>query len=220
MNIIVTSGKILENIDKVRSISNHSTGELGKLIATKLEQKKVTVYYVYSEHLPPNPSEYMKNVFVKTIEDLEKELTNLLITKKIDVVIHAMAVSDYRPVGIIKNGITVPIPCKISSNDEKLILVLSKNKKVISIIKNISPKTKLIGFKLLANVSEEELVSVAKDSMKKNKADIVVANDIKNITKNRHRAIIIEKNNQTIAKTKKDIANILIEKLMALLPTK
>ena len=33
MNILITSGGTSEKIDQVRSITNHSTGQLGKMIA-------------------------------------------------------------------------------------------------------------------------------------------------------------------------------------------
>ena len=35
MNILITSGGTSEKIDQVRSITNHSTGQLGKMIAER-----------------------------------------------------------------------------------------------------------------------------------------------------------------------------------------
>ena len=39
MNILITSGGTSEKIDRVRSITNHSTGRLGKIIAETLLDK-------------------------------------------------------------------------------------------------------------------------------------------------------------------------------------
>ena len=214
MKIIVTSGNISEPIDQVRSIVNYSTGSLGKLITAKLVEKQAMVYYVYHGHEPLEHSKNIKNIHVDRVVQLEEILNNLLTSQKIHAVVHAMAVSDYHVSGMMINGMVTPIPNKISSDDQELILVLSKNKKIISIIKDISPDTKLVGFKLLFNVPKQELLEAAYTAMKKNKADIVVANDKKDITKEQHQAIIIDEKTQTQATTKEEIADILVEKLV------
>ena len=55
--------------------------------------------------------------------------------------------------------------------------------KVISVIKDASPKTFLVGFKLLDGVCDEKLIYVGRELMKKNNCDVVVANDLSNIRK-------------------------------------
>jgi len=80
---------------------------------------------------------------------------------------------------------------KLSSSKDNMIVALKKTPKVISTIKQLQPSVKLIGFKLLSNVSEEKLVEKATELMRKNNCDYVVANDLANIGEGTHKAIII-----------------------------
>ena len=104
---------------------------------------------------------------------------------------------------------------KISSDLNDLILVLKPTPKIISIIKDISPATTLVGFKLLDNVEENELIKVAKELRDKNKCDYVIANDLANIRQGNHKALIIDKNdNITKSYGKEDIAKKLVKRLI------
>lgn len=80
---------------------------------------------------------------------------------------------------------------KISSYENHLMVMLGLTPKVIGNIKKFSPDTKLIGFKLLDNVSRNELFSVADALRKKNSADYIVANDLSKIGNGRHWAMIV-----------------------------
>jgi len=216
MNVIVTSGHTSEPIDRVRILANHSTGELGQKIAHELALRSVRVDYVYGGHRPQKKRGYINQIEIKTFQDLEETLHNLFTTKRIDAIIHAMAVSDYRAIGMVQEGVRVPIPNKISSDNEELTLVFAKNKKLISQFKAWSPKTILVGFKLLVDVSEAELLATAEASMKKNKADLLVANDLCDISPDHHDAFILEKGEVAWLSTKQDIANHLAIRVKAL----
>ena len=103
---------------------------------------------------------------------------------------------------------------KISSNEDNLVIVLKPTPKIISIIKDLSPLTYLIGFKLLDGVSKEELIEVAKKLRDKNKCDLVVANDLSTIRNGEHIAYIIDKDN-TIEEShgKDDIARKIVRRI-------
>ena len=104
---------------------------------------------------------------------------------------------------------------KISSNYENLIIKLKKTPKVISIIKSLSPKTYLVGFKLLDKVSEDKLLQVAYDLKEKNSCDLVVANDLNNIRQGEHKAFILKaKEDYVVANDKEDIAEKLIKEML------
>lgn len=206
MNIIVTSGGTEEPIDRVRSITNKSSGALGSLIAMDYAQAGATVYYVYNGHTPPTHSNIVP-VKAVTVDELAQTVTTLLTTHNIHIFVHAMAVSDYK-VANVSDG-------KISSTEDTITLVLQKNIKVISTIKSTSPSTMLVGFKLLVDVSEKELHNTACNLLKKNSADYVVANDLTNITGDKHQAIIVDKQgNYNTFYTKKDIAQAIIKYTM------
>ena len=82
---------------------------------------------------------------------------------------------------------------KISSYEKNLIVKLDLTPKVISKIKEMSPTTKLIGFKLLEGVSEQELYDVAHKLLVKNNADYIVANLLNRIGAGKHFAMILDK---------------------------
>ena len=102
---------------------------------------------------------------------------------------------------------------KLSSSENSLVIVLRPTPKIISLIKELSPKTFLVGFKLLDGVSKEELINVAKKLRNKNKCDLVVANDLSTIREGNHTAYIIDtKDNIEEANGKEDIAKKLVRR--------
>jgi phosphopantothenate-cysteine ligase len=96
---------------------------------------------------------------------------------------------------------------KISSSHENLIITMNKTPKIISMIKTIQPTTLLVGFKLLNQVSHEQLIETGKTLLKNNNCDFVLANDLSSIQKNKHVGNLIDKDTsyQTY-KTKEEIA--------------
>ncbi len=99
---------------------------------------------------------------------------------------------------------------KMSSYQKNILVKLGLTPKVIGEVKKVSPSTKLIGFKLLDGVSEEELLNVASKLMEKNSADIIVANDLSKIGNGKHPAIILNSKKEIRrCDTKKDIAKTL-----------
>lgn len=100
---------------------------------------------------------------------------------------------------------------KISSDHQHLIMRLVKTPKIIEIIKKIQPETTLVGFKLLVDVTEEYLLDIAKKLLMKNNCDYVLANDLTNITGNKHKGLLLDKNNHVqTSETKQDIAKTIV----------
>ncbi len=109
-----------------------------------------------------------------------------------------MAVSDYTPVymtGLEEVQASSNLEeflskqnhqTKISSTDEVQVLFLKKTPKIISLVKEWNPAIHLIGFKLLVDISEDHLVDIARKSLIKNKADLIIANDLTKISANHH----------------------------------
>ena len=232
--IIITSGGISEKIDNVRKITNSSSGKLGMLIANHLleENDDIFIYYICSYKTLRPVDDRVKILEVNGTLNLKEKIENILTKEKIDYFIHSMAVSDYmtdyvttidkikksirennnideafKNIEIIKGN-------KISSYEDNLVIVLKPTPKIISIIKDLSPKTYLVGFKLLDGVSKEELIEVAKKLRDKNKCDLVVANDLENIRNGEHIGYIIDKNNNIEeAYGKEDIAKKLVRRI-------
>ena len=228
--IIITSGGTCEKIDNVRKITNSSSGKLGMTIANCLLKTNddITIYYVCSKTSLRPLNERVNVIEVTDVDSLKDVITNLLIQNKIDYFVHAMAVSDYKVDYITNlNSIKESInkyknidegisnvekinDSKISSYEDNLVIILKRTPKIISMIKEISPSTHLIGFKLLDSVSKSELLEVAKKLREKNRCDYVVANDLETIRNGCHKAYIVGSNNIIDATGKEDIAKKLV----------
>ena len=232
--IVITAGGTSEKIDNVRKITNSSSGKLGMTIANHLlkENDDLIIYYVCSKNSLRPLDKRIKVIEIDDTLSLKNKIENLLLNEKIDYFIHSMAVSDYmtdyvttieRIKASIKNtsnleeafsNIEIINGNKISSYEDNLVIVLKQTPKIISIIKDLSPQTYLVGFKLLDGVSKEELISVAKKLRDKNKCDLVVANDLVTIRNGEHIAYIIDKNNEIDeSHGKDDIAKKLVRRM-------
>ena len=232
--IIITAGGTSEKIDNVRKITNSSSGKLGMTIANHLlkQNEDINIYYVCSKNSLKPDDERVNIVEIEGTIDLKNRIETLLLNEKIDYFIHSMAVSDYmtdyvtsleRIKQSIKNNdnldeafsnIEIINGSKISSYEDNLVIVLKPTPKIISIIKDLSPSTYLVGFKLLDGVSKEELIDVAKKLRDKNKCDLVVANDLSTIRNGEHIAYIIDKDNEIEeSHGKDDIAKKLVRRM-------
>lgn len=226
MKILVTSGGTSEAIDSVRSITNHSTGRLGKIITETLIVEGHEVCLITTKRAVK--PEAHPNLSIREIDNTNDLLVEMLeLVKDYQVLIHSMAVSDYTPVymtGLEEVQASSNLEeflnkqnhqTKISSTDEVQVLFLKKTPKIISLIKEWNPAIHLIGFKLLVDVSEEYLIEIARKSLIKNQADLIIANDLTQISANQHRAIFVENDNLQTVQTKEEIANLLLEKIQA-----
>ena len=132
-----------------------------------------------------------------------------------------MAVSDYTPVymtGLEAVAASSDMTeflnktnseSKISSQDDVQVLFLKKTPKIISLVKKWKPDIRLIGFKLLVDVSKEELFKTARATLIKNQAEIIVANDLTEISSKEHKAYLVGKETVTQAQSKEEIAQLL-----------
>ena len=226
MKILVTSGGTSEAIDSVRSITNHSTGRLGKIITETLLAAGHEVCLITTKRalkLEAHP-----NLSIREIDNTNDLLVVMQeLVKEYQVLIHSMAVSDYTPVYMtgldeVKTSSNLEElldkknkEAKISSTDEVQVLFLKKTPKIISLIKEWNPAIHLIGFKLLVDVTEDHLIEVARQTLVKNQADLIIANDLTQISANQHRAIFVENDHLQTVQTKEEIANLLLEKIQA-----
>ena len=227
MKILVTSGGTSEAIDSVRSITNHSSGRLGKVITeTLLEAGHQVCLITTSQAVKPSAHQGLTIIEIKNTAGLLQTMKDTIMDYQ--VLIHSMAVSDYTPVYMAgfdevqasqdltefldrKNQET-----KISSKDDVQVLFLKKNPKIISLVKEWNPKIHLIGFKLLVDVSREYLIQIARESLEKNQADLIVANDLTQINGEQHKAYLVEKTSFQTATSKQEIADLLLDRILKL----
>lgn len=156
---------------------------------------------------------------IENVAELLENLEPLVHTH--DALIHAMAVSDYTPIymtGLEAVAASSDITeflnktnseSKISSQDDVQVLFLKQTPKIISLVKKWNPNIRLIGFKLLVDVSKEELLETARASLIKNQAEIIVANDLTEISNKEHKAYLVGNDTVTRAQSKEEIAQLL-----------
>ncbi len=206
-NILITAGPTWVAIDKVRFISNISSGQTGCLIAQEALRKKARVTLLLG---PSQIKLRQKNLkvfrycfFQELLSLLEKNLKSGIF----DIVIHAAAVSDYR----LKN----PIKTKLKSEIKHLSLNLVPTVKIIDKIKRINPGIFLVGFKLETKSAKEGLLKNSAKLFESAKADLVVANTLE---KNSYQAIILDNKRKILARASSRLE--LAEKLIRILGKK
>mgnify|MGYP000861790722 CR=1 len=211
------------------------------LLRQKSDEIEKIYYLCPHRAVRPPESPLVEVVTTGSTASLLEAVKQLLTENRIDIFIHSMAVSDYtvdyvssagllsmeiseklKEIGpgedtralieeTIRNNKAVLRGNKISSNEKDLIIKLKPTPKVISAIKPLSPGTFLVGFKLLSGVTEEELRRVAMNLLRKNRCDLVVANDLAHISGERHKAMLLRPDGSFLrAETKAEIANLII----------
>lgn len=203
--ILVTAGPVWVPIDSVRVLTNRFTGKTGYSIARGLANRGFEVVLLLGPSFL-RPSHH-KNItvcrftyFDQLCEMVDRELKN----NKFSAVIHTAAIADYEPKKIY-NG-------KIKSKQKELNIELKPTPKIIKDIRLKAPDTNLIQFKLEVGLSKNELIDVAYTSLKSNKSDFVVANDLSDMKDGCYKGILIAKDKSMIdIKSKRDLVNKLSE---------
>lgn len=179
----MTSGPTRVPLDDVRFISSRSSGRLGVEIARELLARGANVTFIYgADSMGPDSGEGTCLIKVETIDDLIGAIEGLR-GERFDVIIHAMAVPDFAPEN--------PRKGKVSSKEVAWHIKLISTPKVIRLIRQSWPKVILVGFKLEVDKDKDGLIESAKALMSSSGADIVVANDIRQITDDTHVAYIV-----------------------------
>jgi phosphopantothenate-cysteine ligase len=94
-----------------------------------------------------------------------------------------MAVSDFEP---------EPIPGKLESEADVLVIRGLRAPKVIRSVRDWSPRVFLVGFKLLSRVEPPELIRQAEAACLVNRADVTVANDLQTVREKRHTVHLVQ----------------------------
>jgi phosphopantothenate-cysteine ligase len=202
MNVLITAGGTTEKIDNVRSISNMSTGRLGSLIAGGFSDNPDVekIFYICSKTAVKPESNNIEIIYANSVADLEAAVKEALSRANIDIIIHSMAVSDYRVKAVTTVsallGKSGPITCKegkISSDVDDMVLLMERTPKIISLFQELSPDSTLAGFKLLDNAPLETLIDKGFEVLTRNKCSFVLANDLKDVTGEKHIGYLIDK---------------------------
>lgn len=224
--ILITAGPTWVPIDRVRVISNVSSGRTGMTIAQYASKAGADVTLllgpvdaVVSSQLPLGPESPVRNmssgrgsvgrlkiIRFRYFDELLKLIRQQLKKTKYDIIIHGAAVSDYRPV---KTSYS-----KIKSGKKRLAIHLEPTVKIIDTIRQEAKGAFLVMFKLEAGKPDKELIETAYKKMRFSKADLIVANNIDDISEDKHMAYIIDLGKRAVAvETKRELARALIGKV-------
>jgi phosphopantothenate-cysteine ligase len=214
--ILITSGGTKVAIDRVRHVGNMSRGTFGAKIAQAflkssnlsellfLKAKgsrspfQVNINWAggwasavtgldeadrLCELYQRNSSRYYEWDY-KDFQDYLVKIKEAVDKDPWDLVILAAAVSDFTVANYVDG--------KIRSKDE-LSIQLTPAPKIISLIKQWRPSVKLVGFKLLVDSTDEQLIEAAQKSAVENDCAFVVANDLRDIQQGKHRLLLVNK---------------------------
>ncbi len=182
--VLVTGGGTEEPIDAVRTLSNRSSGKMGKAIAEACFRYGAQVIFLHSRqgatsHLPITRHSFSTAESLKSL--IHKHIAG------VDIMFHSAAVSDF---------MTTPNKGKLDSG-QPLTLELKPAPKIINDVKKKNPRLILVGFKAISLSSQTKrtqraeiwdpkhengvLEQVRNDSQKLFSdalADFVVVNDV------------------------------------------
>jgi len=162
--VLVTGGATAERVDPIRILTNRASGKTGAEIALEARRRGAEVTLVHRGRLGLP----LKEVYVESAEDMLRAVLAELESGGYDAIVAAAAVSDYT---------LDPSADKIKSGGE-LVLRLRPTSKIIAAVRASHPEIKMVGFKAETFLSDEELIFRARESMEKNRLDIVVGNDV------------------------------------------
>ena len=185
-NILITSGGTQEQIDDVRVLTNKSSGRTGAIIADHLYEQGYNIYYLGSKNgIKPN-NKFIKKIDFLSFVELKQKIQDLISTQNFYSIIHSAAVSDFS---------VIPSVGKLSSEVTPQLNFV-KNEKIIDSIRTNSKNKNVVifGFKLTSQLdTTNQKKAVAKLLNHAPDIDYVIANDIKNISKNNHDFLIFDK---------------------------
>jgi len=190
--LLITSGPTRGHIDRVRFITNKSTGRLGVLIAEEALEAGAQVTFIYGKgSLTPDPHAHLRLIEIQTVGEVLVAAQQELTSGHYDAIIHLMAVLDYEPVEFV--------PDKTPSGREEWVVPLKPTPKVIARMKEWAPDALLVGFKLEDHVSDEELITAARALAERTGAALVVANNLTEIEQGHHRTLFVASDGSLLA---------------------
>jgi phosphopantothenate---cysteine ligase (CTP) len=154
MRIVITGGPGSEPIDRVRYITNQSTGELAVKLARRFADAGHRVDFFLG-----NSAVWRLDtaIYFKTTDELEGLLNDLLTRDSVDAVLHVAALSDFGVAEIIVAGKRSEA-AKIPGDSESVMLRLVPRPKLIRRLRDLFPNAYVVGWKLELEGTRAEAV--------------------------------------------------------------
>jgi phosphopantothenoylcysteine synthetase/decarboxylase len=172
MRIVITGGPGSEPIDRVRVITNQSTGEL----AVKLAQAFLAAEHSVEFFLGQGAIWRLDSArYFQTNEDLYRLLCDVRERNRVDAVLHAAALSDF---GVAQSTVSggKPDASKISSNAEYIQLRLIPKPKLIRRLRDLFASAYIIGWKFELDGTPAEIVREGVQQIQVNRTNACIVN--------------------------------------------
>lgn len=166
--ILVTAGATQEAIDPVRYITNHSTGKMGYALAkmAMLRGAEVTLVTGVTALEAPMFLEVKKTV---SAEEMYQEVIRL--APRMDVIIKAAAVADYRPSEVAED--------KIKKSDGRAQINLERTRDILAELGRMKSEGKIHSFLCGFSMETRDLEENSKAKLEKKNLDMIAANNLK-----------------------------------------
>lgn len=167
---IVTCGPAYEPIDAVRRITNHSTGELGTVLAEALAARGFEVTCLRGEMATfPAPAQ-AKVIGFSTNDSLRAELEQL--TEAPSVIFHAAALGDF----VLASVEGAEVTGKIASATPELRLVLQPAPKLLPDLRDLFPDSLIVGWKYEMEGTPSDVIARGHKQIATARTDACVVN--------------------------------------------
>jgi phosphopantothenoylcysteine decarboxylase / phosphopantothenate---cysteine ligase len=204
--ILITSGSNAEAVDPIRILTNRASGKTGVALALETHRRgaEVTLVHRFLQDLP------VRQIYAQSAEEMLNAVLAEL-RSGCDALISAAAVADY----------TLDASEEKIKSGKELVLRLKPTKKILKAARDAYPDLTIVGFKAETNVTQEELLSRAGESLRGSDLDLVVANDVGTggMGTEDNRVVIINKEGRSmiVEGKKRQIAKKIIDALLEVL---
>lgn len=177
MHIVITCGPSFEPIDRVRRITNFSTGELGTILAREFTGAgfRVTCLRGAGSTFPWDAPGAGLIPF-ETNDDLARELERVAKEDAPQAVFHAAALCDYRLEKAEDRRGHLLAAKKIPTRDGPLILTLGPAAKILPLLRPWFPESRIVGWKYELDGGAEDALAKGRRQIGENRTDACVVN--------------------------------------------
>jgi phosphopantothenoylcysteine synthetase/decarboxylase len=181
MQCIVTAGPTFEPLDKVRRLTNFSTGQLGSELVNFLAARGHKVTLLVGEQATYSGDRRAQRVEIfTTAADLRTRLKTLA-SRRMDAIFHAAAVGDFvfgkiwlrAPTGELAE---LKSAKKIPTREGKLLVELAPTPKILAELRGWFPQTRIVGWKFEVDGARADTLNAAKQQIAECHIDACVVN--------------------------------------------
>ena len=180
MQCIVTAGPTYEPLDKVRRLTNFSTGTLGSQLVTFLTARGHDTTLLIGEQSSYRGERHARQVETFTTTANLRDRLHALASQTVDAVFHTAAVGDFAfgkvwrwaPEGDLQEMESG----KISTRQGTLLAELTPTPKIIAELRQWFPRARLVGWKYEVEGGRANVIQLARRQITECRTDACVAN--------------------------------------------